>query len=299
MHRLGRASYWTTSSLTFATPPSTIPSVSAAAWETSTTRPRTYGPRSLTRTVTDCPLATFVTRSRVPNGNVGWAAVNSCVFNFTGRGLCSFRVEAGDPIRCDLCPGGSFVRCERTVLSCDRHAPFWCSIVILGCIPGTPGDLARSFRILLVATWVCVQAASEAAPRITASNCTTLRSPEPKLKGALMQMRLALILTYEVLAQLLENISSPAYRIPTRKGRNPIGAEQVKRELLRHHSRDFMSVLSLSHIGRAVPLRAKVNGHDRSSWPSACSTCVAILGYRNRTSLRARTGGIPEAIKKR
>ena len=36
---------------------------------------------------------------------------------------------------------------------------------------------------------------------------------------------------------------------PTRKGRNPIGAEQVKRELLRPHSRDFMSVLSLSHIG--------------------------------------------------
>ena len=80
---VGRASYWTTSSLTFATPPSTIPSVSAAAWETSTTRPRTYGPRSLTRTVTDRPLATFVTRSRVPNGNVGWAAVNSCVLNFS------------------------------------------------------------------------------------------------------------------------------------------------------------------------------------------------------------------------
>jgi hypothetical protein len=36
---------------------------------------------------------------------------------------------------------------------------------------------------------------------------------------------------------------------PTRKGRNPIGAEQVKRELLRPHSHDFMSVLSLSHIG--------------------------------------------------
>jgi hypothetical protein len=50
----------------------------------------------------------------------------------TGRGLCSFRVEAGDPIRCDLCPGGSFVRCERSVPSCDRHAPFWRSIVFLG-----------------------------------------------------------------------------------------------------------------------------------------------------------------------
>ena len=31
----------------------------------------TYGPRSLTRTVTDRPLATFVTRSLVPNGSVG------------------------------------------------------------------------------------------------------------------------------------------------------------------------------------------------------------------------------------
>jgi hypothetical protein len=37
----------------------------------------------MTRTVTDCPLATFVTRNRVPNGNVGWAAVNSCVLNFS------------------------------------------------------------------------------------------------------------------------------------------------------------------------------------------------------------------------
>jgi len=29
------------------------------------------------------PAGTFVTRSRVPNGNVGWAAVNSCVLNFS------------------------------------------------------------------------------------------------------------------------------------------------------------------------------------------------------------------------
>ena len=124
---------------------------------------------------------------------------------------------------------------------------------------------------LLVATWVCVQAASEAAPRITASHCTTLRSPEPELKGAPMQI--ALMSTYEVLAQLLENIIVPRLPNPTRKGRNPIGAEQVRRELLRHHSRDFMSVLSLSHIWRltsrpsAQRQRAKVNGHDRSSWP--------------------------------
>ena len=69
--RLGvSASYWTTSSLTFAIPRPTIPSVSAAEYETSTSRPGTNGPRSLTRTVTDRPVATFVTRNRVPNGNV-------------------------------------------------------------------------------------------------------------------------------------------------------------------------------------------------------------------------------------
>jgi len=64
------ANYLTTSSLTFAIPLSTIPSSLAAEPETSTTRPGMYGPRSLTRTVTDCPVATFVTRNRVPNGNV-------------------------------------------------------------------------------------------------------------------------------------------------------------------------------------------------------------------------------------
>jgi hypothetical protein len=31
-------------------------------------RPRTYGPRSLTRTVTERPLARLVTRKRVPKG---------------------------------------------------------------------------------------------------------------------------------------------------------------------------------------------------------------------------------------
>src|SRR5258708_35593264 len=68
MLRAGR--YWTTSSLTVATPLPTIRSDSAAQYETSTSRPATNGPRSLTRTVTDRPVATFVTRNRVPNGNV-------------------------------------------------------------------------------------------------------------------------------------------------------------------------------------------------------------------------------------
>ena len=54
--------------------------------------------------------------------------------------------------------------------------------------------------------------------------------------------------TYEVLAQLLENISSPAYRFRYAKVAIQSGLNQVRRELLRHQSRDFMSVLSLSHI---------------------------------------------------
>ena len=54
--------------------------------------------------------------------------------------------------------------------------------------------------------------------------------------------------TYEVLAQLLENISSPAYRIRHARVAIQSGRNEVSRALLRHHSRDFMSVLSLSHI---------------------------------------------------
>ncbi len=104
----------------------------------------------------------------------------------------------------------------------------------------------------------------------------------PSSKRAPMQI--ALMSTYEVLAQLLENISSPAYRIRYAKVAIQSGLNQVRRELLRHHSRDFMSVLSLSHIWRltsrlsAQCQRAKVNGHDRSSWPLAGNTCVAISG---------------------
>ena len=73
--------YCTTSSFTFATPFPVIPSNSAAEDETSTTRPGTKGPRSLTRTVTDCPVATLVTRSLVPNGSVRCAAVSSFGLN--------------------------------------------------------------------------------------------------------------------------------------------------------------------------------------------------------------------------
>ena len=52
-----------------------IPSASAAERETSTMRPGMNGPRSLTRTVTDRPVVTSVTRRRVPNGSVRCAAV--------------------------------------------------------------------------------------------------------------------------------------------------------------------------------------------------------------------------------
>src|SRR5262245_12027713 len=81
-------SYSTTSTLTLATPLPVMPNVSAADAETSTTRPRTNGPRSLTRTVTERPVSTSVTRSRVPNGNVRWAAVNSFLLNFSPLAVC-------------------------------------------------------------------------------------------------------------------------------------------------------------------------------------------------------------------
>src|SRR3954471_4677598 len=75
------ANYRTTSSRTLVTPLSTMPSASAAEGEMSTTRPRTYGPRSLILTVTNRPDETSVTRSLVPNGRLGWAAVNSFLSN--------------------------------------------------------------------------------------------------------------------------------------------------------------------------------------------------------------------------
>ena len=154
---------------------------------------------------------------------------------------------------------------------------------------------------LLAATWVCAQAASEAAPRITASHCTTLRSPEPELKGAPMQI--ALMSTYEVLAQLLENISSPAYRIRHARVAIQSGRNEVRRELLRHHSRDFMSVLSLSHIWRwrSAICDDRINGHERSSWPLAGSTCVAISRLVE-PHIAARQKGFrpfPGTVKKR
>ena len=124
---------------------------------------------------------------------------------------------------------------------------------------------------LLAATWVCTQPASEAAPRITASRCATRREPEPELKAARMPMRPALISTYEVLAQLLENISSPACRIRHARVAIQSGRNEVRRALSRHHSRDFMSVLSLSHIRRLKPM---IVPPTSAHWnPHRCANC--------------------------
>ena len=62
-----------TSSLTIAISRPIIPNEAAAKYEMSTTRPGTNGPRSLTRTITDRPVATSVTRNRTPNGKLGAA----------------------------------------------------------------------------------------------------------------------------------------------------------------------------------------------------------------------------------
>ena len=79
---------------------------------------------------------------------------------------------------------------------------------------------------LLAAPWVCTQPASEAAPTMMRKPCAMRRGPKPELKAARMPTGPALISTYELLAQLLENIPSPAYRIRHAKGRDPIGAER-------------------------------------------------------------------------
>ena len=50
--------------------------------------------------------------------------------------------------------------------------------------------LGETISELLVARCACVQAVSKAAPRITASRCTTLRTPEAEAKGAPIQIRL-------------------------------------------------------------------------------------------------------------
>jgi hypothetical protein len=50
------------------------------------------------------------------------------------------------------------------------------------------------------------QAASEAATRATANNRTTFRTPAAQSEGALRRIRFALMSTYAILAQLMEDM---------------------------------------------------------------------------------------------
>src|ERR1700757_3711527 len=67
---------WTISNLTFSTPCPGICSIRAAPYDKSMIRVWGTGPRSFTRTITDLLLRRFVTFTRVPRGNLRWAAVN-------------------------------------------------------------------------------------------------------------------------------------------------------------------------------------------------------------------------------
>src|SRR3954464_5831492 len=58
-----------------------MPTVSAAAFDRSMTRPWAYGPRSLMRTTTDLPVRSFVTRILGSTGRVLWAAVRAWELN--------------------------------------------------------------------------------------------------------------------------------------------------------------------------------------------------------------------------
>jgi hypothetical protein len=64
------------STRTRATPERSMSIASAAPRDRSMMRSGLNGPRSVIRTSTLRPLVTFVTRTRVPNGSVRWAAVN-------------------------------------------------------------------------------------------------------------------------------------------------------------------------------------------------------------------------------
>ena len=57
------------------------PMTSAALCEMSMTRPPAKGPRSLTRTTTERPVRSFVTRRRVPKGRLRCAAVSALRLN--------------------------------------------------------------------------------------------------------------------------------------------------------------------------------------------------------------------------
>jgi hypothetical protein len=109
---------------------------------------------------------------------------------------------------------------------------------ILDGIPGTPVDPARPFRIYWRQHGLVCRPQAKPHRGITASHCTRLRSPEPELKGA--PMRIALMSTYEVLAQLLETYRPPPYRIrharvAIQSGRNEGQTRAIAASITRFH----------------------------------------------------------------
>src|SRR5262249_399605 len=181
---LGAAGYSTTSTLTFATPLPVMPSVSAADADTGTTRPRTNGPGSLTRAVTERPVSTSGTRSRGPNAAVGWGAGQSFWSGVSrlllrvhwrrlvGVGEEGWKVEGGEGARC--CPAvclsvAAGARCLATALR-------------------APSGAAGRLTLVIMGGGCCAQAASAAAVSPAASNRSatpmpedeTLRGPQPK-----------------------------------------------------------------------------------------------------------------------
>ena len=158
-----------------------------------------------------------------------------------GRRLCSFRVEACNPMRCDRCRGGFLVRCERSVLSCDRQAPVWRerygSIVFLGRLVTWP----EYFGFVGSDMGLCA-----GRKRSRTENNGKPSHDAPKSRARAKRRANANCFDVDVRSSgtAAGKHIVPRLPNPTRKGRNPIGAEQVKGALLRHHSRDFMSVLS-------------------------------------------------------
>ena len=85
-----------TSRRTSAKPTPVMPRFSAAPSDKSMTRPGLNGPRSLMRTTTLLPVSTRVTRTRVPNGSVRWAAVIAGrIEPFAGRRHFALSVVGG------------------------------------------------------------------------------------------------------------------------------------------------------------------------------------------------------------
>jgi hypothetical protein len=174
-----------------------------------------------------------------------------------GRGLRSFRVEAGNPMRCDLCSGCVPVRCERGVLSCDRHAPFgrerYGSIVFSMVFLGHLSTRRDHFGFIGGNMGLC---AGRKRSR-TENNGKPLHYA-PKSRARVQRRANANCFDVDVRSS---GTAAGKHIVPrltesdTQGSQSNRGGTKVRRELLRHQSRDFMSVLSLSHIRR---LRAQI-----------------------------------------